>query len=141
MAYDEKLAARIRPLLHKALENLGAPMPDVAERKMFGGLAFMIADVMRVGIVDEALMIRVDPAQIETLLTEPGARPMDFTGKPMKGFLFVDGQGSATATSLSRWIKRALVAPAPKKRATKSPSPAKRKGVVSKRVTRRPDLA
>ena len=99
MAYDEALAERIRALLRNRR--------DVAERQMFGGVAFMMRGRMGCGIVGSTLMVRVDPTDADRLLRAPHARPMDFTGRPMRGFLFVDPPGVATAAGLRAWIRRA----------------------------------
>ena len=88
MAYDEQLAQRIRDLLDA--------QPDVAEHKMFGGIAFMVGGNMCCGVIGEELIVRLDPPQGETLaLSEPGARPMDFTGRPMRGWLYVAAEAIA----------------------------------------------
>ena len=100
MAYDERLAARIRRLL--------ADRSDVEEKKMFGGLAFMVRGHMCCGLVGSDLMIRVDPDSCEGLLREPHARPMDFTGRPMRGFLYIGGAGLSSAAALRRWVGRAV---------------------------------
>ena len=99
MAYDEKLAARIRLALQTRR--------DVLEKHMFGGVAFMIRGHMSCGVVGSSLMVRLSPADADDLLQEPHARPMDFTGRPMRGFLFVDGPAIATAAALRWWINRA----------------------------------
>jgi TfoX/Sxy family transcriptional regulator of competence genes len=99
MAYDEKLAERIRTTL--------SGRPDVEERRMFGGVAFMIRGHMSVGVVGPTLMVRHEPADAEALLREPHARPMDFTGRPMRGFLYVDPPGTRAPTALGTWIGRA----------------------------------
>ena len=99
VAYDEALAERIRALLRNRR--------DVAERQMFGGVAFMMRGRMGCGIVGSTLMVRVDPTDADRLLRAPHARPMDFTGRPMRGFLFVDPPGVATAAGLRAWIRRA----------------------------------
>jgi TfoX/Sxy family transcriptional regulator of competence genes len=99
MAYDEKLAERIRTIL--------ANRPDVEERRMFGGIAFMVRGHMSVGLIGPTLMVRHEPADEEALLREPHARPMDFTGRPMRGFLYVDPPGTRTAAALRVWIQRA----------------------------------
>jgi len=101
MAYDEKLAERIRTIL--------ANRPDVEERRMFGGIAFMVRGHMSVGLIGPTLMVRHEPADAEALLREPHARPMDFTGRPMRGFLYVDPPGTSTAAALGAWIRRATV--------------------------------
>ena len=99
MAYDEALAERIRALLRTRR--------DVAERRMFGGVAFMIRGHMGCGIVGSTLMVRADPNDAARWLRMPHVRPMDFTGRPMRGFLFVDPPGVGTAAGLRAWIRRA----------------------------------
>jgi TfoX/Sxy family transcriptional regulator of competence genes len=99
VAYDEKLAQRIRTIL--------STRRDVVERKMFGGIAFMIRGHMSCGIVGPTLMVRVDPDDEGRLLRLPHARPMDFTGRPMRGFLYVDPPGLAAASGLRAWVRRA----------------------------------
>jgi TfoX/Sxy family transcriptional regulator of competence genes len=96
MAYDESLADRVRDLL--------APRSDLSERKMFGGIAFMIGGNMAVGVIEDDLMVRLDPADAERALAEPHARPMDFTGRPMKGMVFVDATGTSTDDDLAGWV-------------------------------------
>lgn len=100
MAYDENLAGRIRRRL--------ARRKGIIERKMFGGLAFMMNGNMLCGVVKDTLMVRVHPEQYERLLKEPHARPMDFTGRPLKGFVYVDYKGPQTEAVLQKWLKRAL---------------------------------
>jgi len=80
MAYDERLAERVRGAMGKR--------KDVVEKKMFGGIAFMVRGHMSCGIVGSSLMVRIDPAREEKMLRERGAKPMDFTGRPMRGFLY-----------------------------------------------------
>ena len=99
MAYDEQLADRVRELL--------APRDGVSERKMFGGLAFMLAGHMCVGVVGEELMVRLDPADADRALGEPHVRPMDFTGRPMRGFVFVSSAGLDEEGALARWVDEA----------------------------------
>ena len=96
MAFDEALADRIRDLL--------APRADLSERKMFGGIAFMIGGNMAVGLVGDDLMVRLDPVDAERALAEPHTRPMDFTGKPMKGMVFVDSAGTSSDDELASWV-------------------------------------
>ena len=96
MAFDETLADRVREAL--------SARADLTERKMFGGIAFMIGGNMAVGVIEDDLMVRLDPADAEQALTEPHARPMDFTGRPMRGMLFVDSEGTATDRDLSGWV-------------------------------------
>jgi TfoX/Sxy family transcriptional regulator of competence genes len=97
MAYDEALADRVRELL--------GPRAEVAERKMFGGIAFMIGGNMAVGVVGQDLMVRLDPADVERALGEPHTRPMDFTGRPLKSMVFVDPDGTVADADLAGWVE------------------------------------
>ncbi len=99
MAYDENLADRIR----KALKGKG----EIAEKKMFGGLCLLLRGKMCCGVIKDVLVARVDPDDAPALLKQPGVRPMDFTGRPMKGFLYVH-QRVLAGPKLSRWLKRCL---------------------------------
>jgi TfoX/Sxy family transcriptional regulator of competence genes len=96
MAFDETLADRVRDVL--------AARADLTERKMFGGIAFMVGGNMAVGVIDDDLMVRLDPTDAEQALNEPHTRPMDFTGRPMKGMLFVNSEGTATDEDLTGWV-------------------------------------
>lgn len=96
MAYDEGLAQIIREVL--------GDTPGIGEKKMFGGLCFTLGGNMMVGIVKESLMARVGEDAALAGLSKPGARPMDFTGKPMNGYLFVDPIGIAEDHELEAWI-------------------------------------
>ena len=98
MAYDETLAGRIR----KAL----TPRPDVMERKMFGGLAFILRGNMCCGVVGDTLMLRLGNEGAASALGEPHTRPMDFTGKIMKSMLYVGPDGIAADEDLYRWVNR-----------------------------------
>lgn len=101
MAYDEKLADRVREfifLTHKISE----------EKKMFGGLCFMVNDKMCVGVEKERLMVRLDPDLTETVMEKEGCRPMNFTGKIMKGYVFVDIDALNTQKKLAYWVTLAL---------------------------------
>jgi TfoX/Sxy family transcriptional regulator of competence genes len=101
MAYNEKLADRVRELIsltHKITEA----------KKMFGGLCFMVNDKMCVGVETERLMVRLDPDLYEQVMEKEGCRPMDFTGKIMKGYVFVDIEALNTKKKLEYWIKLAL---------------------------------
>ena len=100
MAFDEGLAAR----LHELLEN----RRGITEKKMFGGVAFMSRGYMFVGIVGDSLMARVGPERYAEALKRPHARVMDFTGKPMKGYVFVDPPGYESDTDLSCWLDECL---------------------------------
>ncbi len=96
MAYDEALADRIRSLF--------ADRTDVSERKMFGGIAFMVADRMAVGIIGDDLMVRVGPDAHDAVLAQPHTRPMDFTGRPSRGMVYVAPAGTAANADLARWV-------------------------------------
>jgi TfoX/Sxy family transcriptional regulator of competence genes len=100
MAYDEAVAERVR----SALGNT----PDVVERKMFGGIAFMLRGNMCCGVIGDRLMLRVGPKGYETALSRPHARAMDFTGKPMKGLVYVEPAGFASPRDLKKWIEKVM---------------------------------
>jgi TfoX/Sxy family transcriptional regulator of competence genes len=100
VAYDEGLATRLRELL--------AERAGFTEKKMFGGLAMLLHGNMAVGVSGDALIVRVDPGQHETLLAEPGARVFDMTGRAMKGWLLVDPVGHADDDDLQRWVDRGV---------------------------------
>ncbi|MBI3611200.1 MAG: TfoX/Sxy family protein [Nitrospirae bacterium] len=100
MAYNEALAERVR--------NVFAKRKGMIERKMFGGIAFMLRGHMCCGVIKDDLVVRVKPEYYEKALTEPHARPMDFTGRPMKGFVFVGLSGYRTDKALSNWIQRGI---------------------------------
>lgn len=101
MAFDENLADRIRQQLHDkhVLFN---------EKKMMGGLTFMINNKMCVGIVKNDLMARIGKDNYEDALLKPGCKQMDFTGKPMKGYVFVEPVGVDLDSDLEYWIELAL---------------------------------
>lgn len=98
MAYDEGLAERVREVLRES--RIAA-----TEKKMFGGVAWLFGGSMGVGIVKEELMVRVGPAAHDDALTRPHARTMDFTGKPMRGYVFVKPAGFAADRDLERWVR------------------------------------
>ncbi len=100
MAYDEGLAQRIR----EALED----RTDVSEKKMFGGLAFLLSGNMCVGVVKSEMMVRVGPDHYEEAVRQPHARKMDFTGRPMKGFVYVACDGFESDADLRRWVARGV---------------------------------
>lgn len=72
---------------------------------MFGGIVFMLAGNMAVGVISEDLMVRLDPADAERALNEPHTRPMDFTGKPPKNMVYVDAEGTASDEDLVAWVE------------------------------------
>jgi TfoX/Sxy family transcriptional regulator of competence genes len=100
MAYNERLATRVRRILarHKAL----------AEIKMFGGLCWTIRGNMACGVLKDDLVIRVNPDSALKYLREPHARPMDFTGRPMKNFLYVSMDACKTPSGLKKWVGRSV---------------------------------
>lgn len=100
MAYEEKLAARVRKLMAK--------YKAVAEIRMFGGLCFTLRGNMSCGVLRNDLVLRVAPEAAPKHLAEPHVRPMDFTGRPMKNFLYVGPKGYASAAALRKWIKRSV---------------------------------
>ena len=100
MVYDEILANRVRKIL--------SPLRKVEEKKMMGGLTFMVNDKMCVGILKDNLMARIDPNIYEKALERRDCWEMDFTGRPMKGFVFVDPEGTKTKKDLEYWLEFAL---------------------------------
>ncbi len=100
MAFDEALAATIRAAL--------ADVPDVTERKMFGGLAFLVSGHMACGVIGDELMVRLGDDGADAALDEPHTRPMDFTGRPMRSMVFVGRDGIASDEDLARWSLRGV---------------------------------
>ena len=123
MAYDETLASRVRQIL--------SPVTGFSEKKMFGGLCFLIHGNMCCGVLKNELVLRLDSERAREILSRPHTRPMDFTGRPMKGFVFIEGGGLRTDRQLRDWVSMALafVQSMPGKSGTKS---------ASRRLTRRP---
>lgn len=123
MAFDENLASRIRAVL--------SAQPGITEKRMFGGVAFLRNGLMFVGVSGSTLMARVGKANYEDSLARKHVRVMDFTGKPMAGYVFVDPEGTNTKDKLAFWVNRSasFVATLPPKdgKPTKaSPGKAKR---------------
>jgi TfoX/Sxy family transcriptional regulator of competence genes len=101
MAYDEDLANRIRELI--------AGDSDVSEKRMFGGLAFLIGGHMSVTASRlGGLMVRVDPEQTDALLAKPHTGPFEMRGRPLDGWLRVDAEGVRTKRQLEPWVKRGV---------------------------------
>ncbi len=100
MAFDEGVAARIEDTL--------ADRPDVIQKRMFGGMAYMVRGHMCVGVNGDELMVRVGPDGYADALAQTHAREMDFTGRAMKGFVYVAPEGFETTEGLSSWIDRGL---------------------------------
>src|SRR5437016_5693906 len=101
MPYDEQLAERLRCGLRKMRVRF-------EEKRMMGGLCFMVNKKMCVGVEKNRLMARIDPAVYDALLQRKGCVPMDFTGRPMRSFVFVNSAGLATDGQLDNWLKLAI---------------------------------
>lgn len=100
MAYNEKLASRIR--------NALGEVKNLKEKEMMGGLTFMVNDKMCIGIIKDEMMCRIDPDLQETALEKVGCRIMDFTGRPMKGYVMVNESGMKTKKDFGYWINLCL---------------------------------
>ncbi len=100
MPYDEEVAGRVREALDSE--------PAVVEKKMFGGLSFMVRGHMCCGVSGEELMVRVGPDAYENALSRPDARKMDFTGKPLIGFVYVRPDGIRAKADLQTWVDLGL---------------------------------
>lgn len=98
MAFDEKLAERVRGLLDAG----------ITEKKLFGGLAFLLHGNMSVGVHGNELIVRVAPESTDRLLAEHGARLFDITGRPMQGWLLVSGAGIQSGAALKKWVTRGV---------------------------------
>jgi hypothetical protein len=101
MAYDEELAWRVRRIF--ADRNVA-----FEEKRMMGGLCFMVDGKMCIGVEKDRLMVRIAPEIYDDVLGRKGCVPMDFTGKPMRGFVFVNEEGIASQRDLERWLDLAL---------------------------------
>jgi TfoX/Sxy family transcriptional regulator of competence genes len=97
VAYDEELADRVRDLV--------SAHSEVSERKMFGGIAFMVGGNMATGVLGEDLIVRLGPEEAERALAEPGVREFDFTGRPMKNIVYVSPEQTADDDSLADWVE------------------------------------
>lgn len=100
MAYSEELAMRVRVVLEDR--------DDVVEKKMFGGLCFMVAGSMACGIMGDDLLSRVGADAFEAALARPHARIMDFTGRPLRGFVIVAAAGVRTPAALGKWVHESV---------------------------------
>lgn len=122
MTYDEKLSARVRRVL--------PPSDHIVEKHMFGGIAFLLDGRMFCGVTNKDLMVRVGPDAYEAALARPHVRPMDFTGRPLTGFVFVGPSGSRTDAAVTTWVRQAT--------AFVSALPVQRKKVRPRRPPPRP---
>ena len=126
MSYNEKLADSVREVISRTQKK-------IEEKKMFGGLCFIINDKMCVGVESERLMLRIDPIKVDEVIKLEGCIPMDFTGKVMKGFVFVEIAALNTRMSLDFWIDLALqynkIAKPSKKKSVKTKSKSKTKSI------------
>lgn len=118
MPYNEALADRIRAAL-------GARSLDFEEKRMFGGLTFMVGGNMTVGVTQDELMARVGPDAHAAALQRPGARPMEFTGRSMQGFVFVSPAGYESDADLASWLDTTLAYTPKKPKSTARRRPAK----------------
>lgn len=100
MTYDEGLAHRVRT-------HLGS-RSGLTEREMFGGVGFMVGEDMCCGVIDDSLVVRVGPDAYDEALEEPHARPFDFTGREMRGWVYVDPGGLSADEDLAAWVERGL---------------------------------
>lgn len=109
MAYSESLAARIRQIFDRRR--------GITEKKMFGGVGFLLHGNMCVGVWKTSLIARLGPAQAEAALKEPNVVDFDITGRPMKGWVMVEADGLETDQQLSDWVQRSVefVSTLPKK--------------------------
>lgn len=118
MTYSDKLVNRIREEL--------VDLKDVEEKYMFGGVCFMVNGKMCVGVVKDEMMCRINPDMDEVVLEKNGCRPMDFTGKRMKGYVFVSDEGMKKKSEFQYWINLCLefnvLAKASKKKSIKKKS-------------------
>ena len=123
MPFDEAAAAHLRTALAAVLPD---PAPPVSERKMFGGLAIMVRDHMTVGIIDDRVVARIGPEAYLAAMDAPDVGPMDFTGRPMKGWVYLMPPIVQEPARLQGWAAKALAfvstlpAKAPKKRKGKT---------------------
>ncbi len=100
MAYNEQISNRIREAL--------ADLPKVEEKHMFGGICYMVNDKMCIGVIKDNMMCRIGPEAEEEALEKEGCRPMDFTSRPMKGYVYVSEDGMKTKSAFDYWIKLCL---------------------------------
>lgn len=100
MAYDEGLVQRVREEMSE--------LPEYVEKKMFGGIGFMLQGNMAGGVIGEDLIVRVGPEAYESALSEPETRPFDMTGRAMRGWVVVTAEGYASDEALKAWVQRGV---------------------------------
>jgi len=100
MAYDEGLAQRV--------SNILVEQPDLEEKKMFGGIGYLINGNMACGVIEKDLIVRVGPDGYDDILSLPHTRPFDFTGRPMNGWVMVNHDGHENEESLKTWVQRGV---------------------------------
>jgi TfoX/Sxy family transcriptional regulator of competence genes len=100
VAYNEALAERVRGIL--------LTVPNVDEKKMFGGVTFMVSGQMCCGVLKDDLVVKTGPEGFDELVAQPYVRPFDFSGRPMVGMVYVASRGVATDAELHEWIQRGL---------------------------------
>lgn len=100
MAYNENLSDNIREILMN--------VPNVTEKKMFGGICYMVDEKMCIGVVKDEIMCRINPEIEDELLEKVGCRPMDFNGKKMKGYVYINEEAFRTKSELEYWVNLCL---------------------------------
>lgn len=124
MAYDARVAARVRTALRRRRA--------VTERRMFGGIAFLVDGHMVCGVLDESLVLRLGPAGAARALARPHTRPMDFTGRPLAGMVYVDAPGHRRDRDLRAWLDAAVrfvrTLPRKTRASARAPRPAASRG-------------
>lgn len=115
MSYNHNTANKITEIFEGKGVSFG-------QKKMFGGLAFVVDDKMCMGIIGDDIIVRMDSKKAENAVKEGGCRPMDFNGKPLKGYLFVGPEAYATNKQLNKWIDEALLFNPIAKKSTKKKS-------------------
>ena len=100
MAYNEELAERVREAL--------ADRTDVEEKRMFGGLTFMVGGQMCCGVLKNDLVVRIEPDEFDALVAQPHVRPFDFSGRPMQGMVYVENSAFVDARVLRTWVQRGI---------------------------------
>jgi hypothetical protein len=100
VAYDERLAERVRARLHRS--------GGIVELRMFGGWGATLRGNMAVGVLGRDLIVRVGPDRYDEWLAKPGVRPFDFTGRPMTGWVYVDGATLSNRRTLGAWVDRGI---------------------------------